>query len=1427
MINAVEFRLYNAAATTWVLLPHFVNVACDSKYNDLGAFQMAYPLLDDPTDPGGPVTGAKTLGITDGSIIGGVAMFSDGTQQEFERYLIQSTNDEKVKDGKRLRTITGRSTLAFLEDARVYPSNWPVTAPSGHQFVNSTAGTVFRTLIDRAQARGALTSIVETGFSGTQDSTGAGWSLTLGDQNYENGITYLQIAQDLMQRGIIDVRMDGWNLVIQNGGTMGSHIAIGSVELRPAKNVTEMTRTTDSSESASTVLIGGEEGTAIERHSSSAQTLIGRRREWFVSQGGIADSGTLTILADAELELVGRINTEETVGVSLANLTPWKDFAVADWVWARFEGNEDPVERRVRQIALSIDENGGVTLGLTLNSIIEENDVKLQRKIDGYAGSGGTYGSLPTTPDSSIPNAPTLVSGGISSATFVDASGNYVAAVTATWTPPTTNVGGSTLTDLDSYELMWRYFGDTNWSPALPSSDNVFQWSPVAPGRQIEVKVRAVDNSTNRSGFSSTVTHTVAVDTTAPPKPSTPVVNAAYAAVAVKWDGLGDNSGTPVAMPNDLDRLEIWQSATSGFTIGAGGSSLAGYLNEAGTYFVQGAFDVPIFIKTRAIDKAGNISTTSSQASASPSRIQTGDIDPDAVVSDGLPPASSPDPTVVSGLGFFIVKWTPIANHDLVNYEVHVSPTLGFTATFGDPDTVVGTTTASQLTVRRLAGPLPSDPDAPDPYVLDYDTTYYVRVIAFDADGNAAQSLQSPASVFRVTGPDIAVNSVTADNIVAGTLTGELFSATVIMAGTFKTAETGQRVEWGIAGIRGYKANGDLMVYIPTTDGEEMVLDGEFIARGLTVTNGATFRGDSEMDIASTLTLLQGAAGPSVTPVLGVTYDTLFPSTSSLSSANRTNNDPDWGLGGPFHLVPSEVTCIEWRTSSSGYFVLHQKRSNGTRAWYFDSSGNPKQVGGAYFGDLKNWETWSALEVTTSTAPKNGIYVMFRYMPGAGTDYWVSGPAGLNRYSRQNGTAPPALGTNGTDVFTAEVVNTDDLRLRYWGNGAGGLDGSSNNLTIPSGTLETTQGYNASLGMCTIPFDSGGFDFSTSPRWITAQRGTSAVARSLSQSGANLYPAGTGNNWASANLDAESFECPTSNRRGIAWDGTQFWTYGSDGYLYKHTAEQWDPAVSSSTYWGKSTFYDSVGTTHETQAGPVRSYTAYRRAKNFFTVPTIPTGGADDPNQVRLYMARGATAPANTSYHLQYTGSTNTTFTTLATATANPPTVNNFPAAAGAVIDNEAGTLLIGGDGNAKFAAITNTDMSSLTNTFPGFTVVDPSTWYQTGWGDMDSTDYGPSRAWYDPVNKWIEVEIYVKRTGSNTATNTIHSPVVVASTYRPTYRVNTVVPTNVGGAEVMIRMTMLRAGETNAGRMDIVYPTTRVWSTNQYAMIKAGWKVP
>lgn len=646
-----------------------------------------------------------------------------------------------------------------------------------------------------------------------------------------------------------------------------------------------------------------------------------------------------------------------------------------------------------------------------------------------------------------------------------------------------------------------------------------------------------------------------------------------------------------------------------------------------------------------------------------------------AANSDGLAPTASPDPVVLAGIESMQVRWDPITNADPVTYDVHVSTVLGFTP---GPTTLVASDPGSQIYIRRLPGPDPA-PGAADPRELQYDTPYYVRIIARDEDGPAAASAQAVGSIFQITGIHLAVDSVTAAAIMAGTLVGELFAGVVFLGSTFKTAETGQRVEWGVAGIQGYKPDGSLMLNFPT-DGSDALIDAEVVARGLTVLGGASFQSSmNEVTKDSAFTWMQGIASPSAAPTLSISYDTLRPDTAALLPAWKT------GTLGTFDLVPAEVSHIEWKAASGGYWVFNQIRANGTRSWFFNPDGTPKDIFGTnhYFNDQADWERWSTTEITSGA--KAGVYTIYRSIPGVGTDWYISGPTGLNRYNRLNTSGAPALGNNGTDFFIAEVVGSQ-LRINYhlmtpWSSGPVPF------LPAASTSYASTTGFATAL--CHCEWSSAGFDFG-SGRYVTAERGVAYSARTIVTSGTgagSLYPGPPGTPWSPlGGTFIESWESPTSNRRGMGWDGTNFWTYGADGYLYKHTSERWDTTVFSSTWWAKTTFRDSVGGFETNPPTLTRSILVPRRANVLVGMPDVPHNGAGDPDKGRLYMARGASQPLDTALRLQaeiaYTTVPNVyRFTSLATATAAPPVTNTFPGANPAIGKSAA----LATDGSPRF----------------------------------------------------------------------------------------------------------------------------------------------
>lgn len=1210
-IDYVEFRLYDATASTYVLLPNFTSASFDVKYNDIGALNIEYPLDE-----------AKSLGLVDQALIGVILGFSDGTIVEPERYLVYTTSENKLADGTRTRKIVCRSSLTFLEDAVVYPSNWPVTAPTGHSFVAQTPGTMLRTLIDRAQARGALTNVIETGFTGIVDSNATPWALTV-DRDFATNTGYLTILQDFMTQGYVDARMVGWNLNVYNGGSLGNHIAIGTLEVRPASNVSEMEINTDSSESCSTVLVQGEAGTAVERHNASVQTLLGRRRERGVSQGGIKDSGTLNILGDGELALHGKINTEETVGIALtSNTTPFKDFTVADWIWVRYDSDQAPVERRVRQLALSIDQNRNLTAGITLNSIIFENEVRLQRKLEAYAGSGGNYGAQPNTGiDNTVPNAPTSLI--VTSAPYADSSGVYAAAVSASWTVPTTNVDGTTINDLAGYELQWRYTGDTNWSFVMPSDDNVHQWSPVAPGRQIQVQVRAYDSSGHRSSWTATTSHTVAIDTTAPQTPTTPIVSARIASIEVKWDGLATTGG----MDADVIRVEVWRSGTNGFVPQDVTSSLAGNLVKGGDVkLLYGPYGTTIYTKLVAVDRAGNRSPASAQASGVPLKIVGGDITPGAAPSDGNAPTAAPTAFLNGSIGALFAKWTAIVNTDPVVYEVHLSATTGFTPGSG---TLIATVDGTTMAIRTLQSGAP----------LVYGTTYYLKVRAKDADGVGPSSTQVTAQIVKATTPDIAVNYVYAGNIFVDQLVSGTITADAILSGTFRTAITGARVEVGPLGIVTYASDNSPQIVLPSGAGEISTFKGVIEAAGLTVTGGMSLRSQTnEITQGAALTLQSGVTASKSLPSNVVDWEFISP------PANKDGHGLVW--------KDSKWWVTEWNPNSAiGYLVSYNPTTAAEvdRIAFSGGADAPYNPAGGLCWSGTFWYTmsfsyaansWFVIKWNTAGVFQNGS----AYTPLDGTpeDGWFWQEYNLSKM----GIAWRAFNST---IVVAEFDTTSTPQFRIQTR-----DATTCALTSTTSTASVS-GFEGPVSGLVY----GTFDYGSERMAITARNNGNIWI--FNPASAYSYSA------------TESFPAATGMTTGIHWDGTNFFhakffsSATEPSYIYKYTNITWTTGTDG-TWWTAFTWNDSnaTGGTHETVMSPQGTFPMKKRARLTISSPSIPTGtgGTDDVNSVNFYLGRGTAMPARTAMWFQSpTATTNTITLTAATftAVANPPAASNFP----------------------------------------------------------------------------------------------------------------------------------------------------------------------
>lgn len=737
-----------------------------------------------------------------------------------------------------------------------------------------------------------------------------------------------------------------------------------------------------------------------------------------------------------------------------------------------------------------------------------------------------------------------------------------------------------------------------------------------------------------------------------PPTPTAPVVTDGIGGFVAAWDGQFANAAI---LPMDFLRVDVHVGVSVDF-IPDHGNRFGSISAPTGGSLTVGADAGTYYVKLVCWTQAGQVSTSTIGVTANSTVPATG--------SDGDAPTSSPTPECLSGIEAIYVRWIPITNGDPVTYEIHISATSGFTP---DSTTKAGETVGSIFTIKALPGDPPPDPDTPDPRQFDYDSVYYVKIVAKDADGSAAPSAEATGNVIQIPAGSLGVDTVTAREVVSGSFTGEEFAGEVAVFSQFKTAVTGQRLEWGIAGIQQFRSDNTRRFYVPPTDEEDIFIDAQVRARGLQVTGGASFEGtQNSIEKEGALRLASGVSSSSInTPQASVYYDTIrFNMPSGLAPAGTLGN---------FVLNPTEVNSIAW-TPASKIKVYQYRANQGTRIWQF----NP--VNGNYEShiDFPDYEIMG--EAWDPSNPADG-YMLFRWMPDAnggknGLQYYVAHANVFNKYSRAESTRFPTIGWVGSNFFVAEVIvgTPGKVQVRQYSPTLGANQG---NLPAPLSTFQTSTAlsYLAIRPQALFGNFAGGVGGN---RFVVSENGGAA----------NIYSFDSSGNWL---LD-DQFEAPTT-KRGILYDGSNFWTYGNDGNLYKHSTFMWNQATSSKL-WTQLTLRDNVGTTHETTPGPTGSLTMKRRANIKVTFPPLPfagTGNPEDPDRWVFYAGRGASQPANSAMWKQseaVSGVTSTVYSSLVTSGTNPPTSNNFPGATPGEIRNDSLSLRIKGDGSGQFSSL-------------------------------------------------------------------------------------------------------------------------------------------
>jgi len=596
------------------------------------------------------------------------------------RFVIESSNGQRwdTGTGTLYRSWTARSWWKVFEEALVYGVNWPTNkAEAVRPFATQTPGAILKTVIDKAQSLGEMTGLTYT-FTNTLDSAGIAWAGTT-TMDVETDTTILNLITSMVENGLVEIRMVGRELRAYNPNGLGTDRTLGSTPLSLwSVNSIELPEQRDSRGLRTVAIVRGDNGACVEVVNAGAVATWGRR-PLVVSQSGVVDAGALTAIGTAALAQAAQVRSERSVKYPVIIGTtpiPLRDYIAGDWVYNDMSGTPDRV--RVRQLTIEQDSSEAPpTVIGTLNDLFLEAEIALARQIAGITGGA----RLDSTPPAEGPVtldtlAPAQVLGltGTSTA-YVDIQARTWTFVTLNWNAVTTNSDTTSITDLDRYEIFLKKQADTNYSQVMSTINTSAIIDGLLPNVTYNFQVRAVDKNNNAGLFSSAFTLTTANDTTAPPIPKTPVVQDYLGQVRIYWDGLG-SAGE--AMPGDFKWTEVHISTVSGFTPST--ATLIDQMTSAGYALMSDlTYDTPYFVKFISVDRIGNKSAASAQATATPTRVSGLDVAALAIAT--------------SNLGDLAVTTAKMADLSVINAKI---------ANLAVDDAKIGSVSAGKITVGTL-----------------------------------------------------------------------------------------------------------------------------------------------------------------------------------------------------------------------------------------------------------------------------------------------------------------------------------------------------------------------------------------------------------------------------------------------------------------------------------------------------------------------------------------------------------------------------------------------------------------------------------------------------------------------------------------------------------------------------------------------------
>lgn len=551
---------------------------------------------------------------------------SIGSELLEEYTIVEMTmNGELVRDGrwllrgkawnagKRGQVLgwTGRSLLwDRLEHTIVQPGR-------RYLYGAKSPGFILNDLFTEAKSRGVgYWSNFTWTFSSQFDSNGQAWPQVLGSIEYLPTAKYNDIVANMVDRGLIEIHLDGDEIVVFVANSIGMNT---DAILVLGPDLSDAPQQSSADNIISDVLVLGDEGTVVARSNLDTRSNYWRE-EAGISQGGTKDIGTLSLFGDVALSGGDSPRVQRTYELVITHERPFlpvRDYTVGDWLRVQ-HSDESLMSLRVKQLVLKQDTNRKWTGTLVLNDKFLENELRLTKKVDGIIGGATITGSSQTsTPDdlkdTGVPNAITGM--GFAANTYQNNDGVTRAILTVSWDPVTHNTDGTVATDMGLYRVVWWYndlgFG-TRQIVDVDHPQTTVSMSDLDTGREVSVYIYSKDNSGNISALIPSQSIVLASDTTPPSQPSGPLLATILRIMIVEYNGLSQ-AGFPMEV--DFDHVEVWSSTVNNFDPDSEGD-YHGKLFGAGQLYVPMYSVSPgttVYIKFIAVDKSGNRSIPSGQ----------------------------------------------------------------------------------------------------------------------------------------------------------------------------------------------------------------------------------------------------------------------------------------------------------------------------------------------------------------------------------------------------------------------------------------------------------------------------------------------------------------------------------------------------------------------------------------------------------------------------------------------------------------------------------------------------------------------------------------------------------------------------------------------------------------------------------------------